>query len=311
MFSLSLWHSSPKCYRLLRSTFSLPSVTTLRRSIHSIDMRPGFHSRILEGIKQKATTYTLQESLITIVFDEMSIKSSLNYDERLDKVVGYQDLGDNNNHRNIANHATVFMIRSIFGTWKQPVGYFLTAGPMKSDVILIKLKECIQHMKECGLIPKIVICDQGPSNRGCKALLNLTDEQYFIYSGDRIYFLYDPPHLIKSIRNALYNNGFLYKDNEVNFKYIEELYYIKKQGNIDIAGKLTKYHVMLNTFSKMKVNLAVQVLSQSVASGIRCVAHLTNKFPREAMYTADFCEFFNNLFDIFNSKGKFIYLYPL
>ena len=61
----------------------------------------------------------------------------------------------------------------------------------------------------------------------------------------------------------------------------------------------------------MKVNLAVQVLSQSVASGIRYVAHLTNKFPREAMYTADFCEFFNNLFDIFNSKGKFIYLYPL
>ena len=128
--------------------------------------------------------------------------------------VGYQDLGDDNNDRNIANHATVYMIRSIFGTWKQPVGYFLTAGPMKSNVILIKLKEYIQHMKDCGLIPTIVICDQGPSNRGCKALLNLTDEQYFIYSGDRIYFLYDPPHLIKSIRNALYNNGFLYKDNE-------------------------------------------------------------------------------------------------
>ena len=46
----------------------------------------------------------------------------------------------------------------------------MKAGPMKSDVILIKLKECIQHMKDCGLI------------------LNLTDEQYFIYSGDRIYF---------------------------------------------------------------------------------------------------------------------------
>ena len=95
-------------------------------------------------------------------------------------------------------------------------------------------------------------------------------------------------YIFYSIRNALYNNGFLYKDNEVNFKYIEQLYYIKKQGNIDIAGKLTKDHVMLNTFSKMKVNLAVQVLLQSVASGMRCVAHLTNKFPREAMYTADF-----------------------
>ena len=31
---------------------------------------------------------------------------------------------------------------------------------------------------------------------------------------------------IKSIRNSLYNNRFIYKDNEVNFNYINDLYYM-------------------------------------------------------------------------------------
>ena len=59
----------------------------------------------------------------------MSIKSSLNYDERLDKVVGYQDLGDNNNDRNIANHATVFMIRSMFWDMETTGRLFFDSRP--------------------------------------------------------------------------------------------------------------------------------------------------------------------------------------
>ena len=63
----------------------------------------------------------------------------------------------------------------------------------------------------------------------------------------------------------------------------------------------------------MKVNLAVQALSQSVASGIRCVVHIKGKLHPDALHTADFCEYFNN---IFNSKGiysntiinKYIYI---
>ena len=37
-------------------------------------------------------------------------------------------------------------------------------------------------MKDCSLMPKVVICDQGPRNPGCKALLNVIDEYFFEYS---------------------------------------------------------------------------------------------------------------------------------
>ena len=117
MFSLSLWHASPKCYRLLKTTFSLPSITTLRRSIRMIDMKPGFHQRDLDGIKEKATTYTLQESLVVIAFDEMTIKTFLQYDEHTDSILGYEDLGCGEKSNNIASYATVFMVRNMLGSW--------------------------------------------------------------------------------------------------------------------------------------------------------------------------------------------------
>ena len=108
MFALSLWHSSPKCYRLLRTTFSLPSICTLRRSIKMIDMRPGFHERIFESIREKVETFTKKESLVAIAFDEMSIKTHLQYDEGIDSVIGYEDYGNNQRSEKLANYATVF-----------------------------------------------------------------------------------------------------------------------------------------------------------------------------------------------------------
>lgn len=54
--------------------------------------------------------------------------------------------------------------------------------------------------------------------------------------------------------------------------------------NINIAGHLTSSHMNLNNFSKMKVYLAAHTLSLSVASGIRCVVHLTDKMPKDALY---------------------------
>ena len=38
-------------------------------------------------------------------------------------------------------------------------------------------------------------------------------------------------------------------------------------------------------------------------TGIHSVVMLSDKLPRESLNTAEFCEFFNNLFDIFNFKG--------
>ena len=303
MFALSLWHASPKCYRLLRSTFCLPSITTLRRSMHSIKLEPGFNPSVIDAIKKQVEHYTMKDRLVSIVFDEMSIKTFLEYNERVDYVLGYEDLGDCRND-SIANYVMVFMIRSITSNWKQPIGYFLTSGPMSCETICCKLREATKLLKEAGLMPTLVICDQGPGNRGCKSYLGVLPDQSLIIEGDILFFMFDPPHLLKSIRNGLYSHGFFYEGELVYFQIIRMLYQIKKHDKLEIAPKLTENHVELNSFAKMKVNLATQVLSQSVASAIRSIVILSKKLPADAIYTANFCEFFNNLFDVFNGSGN-------
>ena len=152
-------------------------------------MKPGFHPRILECIKDRASSFSDKELLVAVAFDEMSIKTSLIFDQRLDSVVGYEDIGDGVRSDKVASYATVFMVRGIFGTWKQPVGYFLTSGTMSAEISKQKLEQCLSHVRRCGLIPKVVICDQGPSNRGCCSLLNVNDDGYFISEGKIYIFI--------------------------------------------------------------------------------------------------------------------------
>ena len=239
-----------------------------------------------------------------LAFDERSIKSNLTYNSRVDKVIGYEDFGDIRTN-NISTYVTVFMIKSLLGNWKQPVGYFFTSGPMTAEVIKSKVIICVEKLKKCNILTKVIICDQGPGNRGFFKMLKTTPENFFISSGLKIFFLYDP-HLIKSIRNALYNKGF----GNINFKYIKYIYNMKKTLTIKMKDKLTKKHIELTGFSKMRVNLATQVLSLSVAANIKTIYSLSNAPSKsDALETAEFCEFFNNLFDIFNSKKSNSYIY--
>ena len=57
----------------------------------------------------------------------------------------------------------------------------------------------------------------------------------------------------------------------------------------------------------MHTDYAAQTLPQSWNSALRTVALLTDKPPDCAIHTAEFCELFNNLFDIINSKGQFLW----
>ena len=48
-FALSLFHTSPKCYRLLKKLIYLPSISTLKKYMHNVQIFPGFHPLIFEA----------------------------------------------------------------------------------------------------------------------------------------------------------------------------------------------------------------------------------------------------------------------
>jgi hypothetical protein len=90
-----------------------------------------------------------------------------------------------------------------------------------------------------------------------------------------IYFLSDPPHLIKTIRNGLHNSGKhksrnLKKNGEsLTWKTIVRLYKHNSKLTIKKLFKLTAACVFLNSYSTMKVAFAARVLSKSVANALK------------------------------------------
>lgn len=85
--------------------------------------------------------------------------------------------------------------------------------------------------------------------------------------------LFDPPHLIKGIRNNLLNNDLVFSiENEqktAKWKHIVNLYK-ENPGyrSIRLIKNLSEVHVYPQKICKMKVKYATQVFSKTVATNM-------------------------------------------
>ena len=244
-----------------------------------------------------------KQKVCTLVLDEMTIKEGVSYDIFRDEVEGLEDFGSLGRTAFIANHAVTFMVRGLCDKWKQPVAYFLSSGPMDGIRMGTLVKECIERVEKAGLVIKVIVCDQGTNNRQMFEAVFGTSAQwpYFRFNGHLIFTMYDPPHLIKNIRNNLKKHGFQVADKDVRWKHIADFYAADSKLPIKMAPKLTQKHIELPPFSPLRVKLATQVLSHSVAAGITTMVSL-GALPKEAQPTADFAEKMVRLFNYFNSQ---------
>ena len=88
----------------------------------------------------------------------------------------------------------------------------------------------------------------------------------------------------------------------IKWDYVVDFYNFDAAGAIRMAPKLTDDHISLPMFTKMRVNLAAQVLSHTVAAGISTL-HRLKYISEEAKTTATFIETMDQLFNAFNSSG--------
>ena len=270
--ALSLLHSSPKAYRLLHKIFSMPCVNTLKAAMHKIQIYPGFNEQILEALKMKTSSLSQSSKMVVIAMDEMSIKEGLSYDKGRDVVEGFVE--GLNKSKELANHAVAFMVRSLVDKWKQPLGYFLSSGPMGGAELKHLLLSCIEKLREIGLTVVLFVCDQGTNNQNLfHTRLGVTeDKPFFVHSDTKIFTMYDPPHLLKNIRNNLKNHGYTIETHDINWQHINDFYEADISKPIRMAPRLSKKHIDLPPFAALRVSLAAQVLSHSVASGMAVMA---------------------------------------
>jgi len=307
MFAMSVFYQSRKSYKLLQNIFCMPSKRTLQRTLQNCSLYPGFSKQLFDTLKIKMQQASEKAKDCVLMFDEMSLKRKLVYNRERDCIEGFEDFGILGTTQCIADHVLVFMLRGVSVKWKQPLAYFFVSGSVKPTILRQLLHDCLAKLEEIELLPKAVICDQGPTNR-CymETLEKVSVSQPFLFHGcKKVYVIYDPPHLLKNIRNNFKKHDFVSGSGEnrqnVCWKHVSEFYAFDRNLPIRMAPRLTDKHLDMPPFTSMRVNLAAQVLSHSVAAGIETLCHL-GKLDRDAEHTAKFIDLFDKIFNACNSR---------
>ena len=107
--------------------------------------------------------------------------------------------------------------------------------------------------------------------------------------------------MIKLVRNTWSDLGVKDGDgNEIRWQYIKDLVELQTREGLTLANKLKKRHINWRS-EKMKVSLASQVLSESVACALEfCENTLKLQAFQGSSATVKFIRIFNHLFDILN-----------
>lgn len=164
------------------------------------------------------------------------------------------------------------------------------------------MKKAIEKLEGIGLDIVVVMPEQCSNFYSLAKHLKVTPEQpWFIHNNKKHFLMFDPPHLIKSVRNNLIKYSLKFGQDVATWNDIEIVYYKDSSLPIRSTLKLTERCIHPNNFQKLKVKLATQVMCHTVADAI-CMYVCVGSLPPTATGTAELIEKFDSVFDCVNSS---------
>eukprot|EP00102_Acyrthosiphon_pisum_P024286 XP_016661496.1 PREDICTED: uncharacterized protein LOC107884274 [Acyrthosiphon pisum] len=266
----------------------------------------------LHFFSAKAYDYMAALYAALCIMHYAAIRQHLEYDGN--KYYGRVDMGIgiNNDSLEVAKECLVFLVVSVNESWKLPIAYFLARSlnsSQKSELIHHAL-----HVLESTGVKIISLTFDGCSSNintaqilGCTYNVETLNTSFTsgCENNPNIVTLLDPAHMVKLVRNAFGEKKvFLdFEGKEINVEYIKLLCCLQEKEGCHLANKLRKQHIFYFK-QKMKVKLATQLLSQSVADALKfCKNSLNLNEFCNADATIQFIELFNIAFDILNSRS--------
>ena len=314
-FALTLQFKSSKAYEFVRRTFqlALPHQAQIRKWYGRVPAEPGFSKPAFEALRLKVNeaAKTGQQVMCSLMLDEMAIRKHIAWDGK--RFRGFVDLGNGveDDSAPVAKDALVFMVVNINGSWKVPCAYFLVdglEGQERANLVWL----CIQRLSDTGVKIVSLTCD-GPSchftmlsNLGA-SLKPQSFKPNFPHPTDsdkKIHVLLDVCHMLKLLRNTLAEKGLLVdKDGKkILWQYVVELQKLQESEGLHLANKLKLAHIKWYQ-QKMKVNLAAQTFSSSVADAIEyCSTVLKLRQFQGSEATVNFIRIIDRLFDILKAN---------
>ena len=318
-FALTLQFYSAKAYEFIRKTFNLclPHQAHLRKWYGKIPAEPGFTKPAFDTIRTKVEVAkdNGQKVVCSLMLDEMSIRKHVAWDGI--RYRGFVDLGDgieDDDSLPVAKDVLVLMAVCINGSWKVPCGYFFIdglSGCERANLISV----CLQRLWDTGVQAVSVTCD-GPSchftmmkELGASLSLEHMDPAFPhpVNSDEKVSVILDVCHMLKLVRNTFAAGGVLVdrSGGRILWQYVKDLNKLQQKEGLRLANKLKASHINWHQ-QKMKVNIAAQSLSSSVADAIEYCANVL-KLPQfqNSEATVSFIRMFDHLFDILNSRNPF------
>lgn len=315
MFALQLHVISPKGYKFVREQFnkSLPHAGTLRKWYSNSDCngRPGFILEALKTLQSLANSKKCEGKsfLVSLSFDEIWIRKHLQWLHEQKVFSGRITYGNltADDELPIASEVLMFMVTCLESATSIPVAYYCITSLNayeKRDILL----EVLAKLYHIGVTVINISFDGHKTNPVLCELLGASLDvhnpiPYIIdpLSGNKIYLLFDPCHMLKLLRNALGDLNYIRDParGKIEWTFFEKLERIRTKDNF-ITHRLTKRHIQYFR-NRMNVRLASATFSQSVASSMR---YLSSKFKsfEHSDATVFFIEMINKLFDSMNSK---------
>ncbi|KAJ6642587.1 DNA transposase THAP9 [Pseudolycoriella hygida] len=326
--ALVVYKQNPKRYKDLLRITNLPTRRTLIKHAAALHFKEGINRKLMDFIKTEVSQMNEIDRFCTIVWDEMSLSTHLDFYPIKDYIDGFEDL-ESKRSTDFATHALVFMVRGMNKAYKQPISYFLT-----NTICAAELAELIQLVIsvviDAGLKVVGSVCDAVNSNMAAvKRLINpkcvrgimLGKLLEYTVRDATICHYFDPPHLIKSVRNNMMvkNLNHTVSFNEAKFRPNGVLAWNKKNKQhrsaswsdlrdfyrfnntgafFNLIPKITDEH-LYPTRHKMKVKIATQVFSGTVGRNMY-LCWKRNVFKNNCIGTAAILLFFNELFDSVN-----------
>lgn len=289
-FAMTVFYYSPQAYEYCRTMFCLPGISTLRNWLSNISSDPGFLTNVMDCACNSG------EANYCLMVDSMSIRKQTMYENG--KVTGFCDYGGfvGEDTSALASEALVFLIVPLNGPNMQyPIGYFLI-DKICASVQAELIKTALTLTAEKGLRIASVTCDGCPANISTLKMLgaNLSMESLdpsFPHPTlpKRVFATLDICHMLKLGRNALADSCYFVNgsNEKISWEFIYRLNQLQDNIGLQLANKVTNLHINWQK-AKMKVKLAAQVLSQSVADAL--VFLHEKKVPgfEECLPTAEF-----------------------
>ncbi|KAG5264201.1 hypothetical protein AALO_G00273280 [Alosa alosa] len=229
-----------------------------------------------------------------------------------DQLYGYVDMGCGEVDNNMAKEVLVVMVVAINESWKIPIAYFLLVGMDCTEKANL-VRESLSRLHAVGVKVVSMTFDGLKTNiamaRALGAELHIDRmKPYFMHPEDpnqKVHILLDACHMLKLLRNAFSTSQVLYTEDgkKIKYAYIEALNALQEKEGLRLGNKLKMAHIQWRK-QKMKVNLAAQLFSSSVADAIEfCDKGLKLKDFSGCDATVHFLRTVDAAFDVLNSRN--------